>query len=380
VLGNEASNDRLWQGTLRLVAIYNRALTQAQIQQNFDAGVGEKFFLLFGVGGVGGVPANSYIMFQVEQFDSYSYLFSKPTFINLDPGVTPDGIAIKDMRIGINSKVPDVGQAYANLDTTVTATNYDPATGEPLSDVGTVIALENGPNASNADEFYLTFETLGTANNIVVDNPNTSPTPLPDPGTVSKIGLRTFDEIDATMASITGVDVLDPDNVQPPFVALRQTFQTLRQALPAVETIQGFLAAQQMSISQLALGYCNVLVDDTGLRSSFFGPYGFNGFDSDVATAFGSGDSTAKNQVVDALYNQMVGLPGSGTALGDAPTRDQIKIELFGYDGGGTPQGNNSLFDRMTGANCGACDAARTRAILKGMCGAVLGSAAMLVQ
>jgi hypothetical protein len=372
VLGNEVSNDRLWQGVIRLVAIHNRALTLEQIQQNFAAGVGEKFFLLFGVGGIGGVPANSYIMFQVEQFDSYSYLFSKPTFINLDPSVTPGGIPIKGMRIGINSRLADVGQAYANLDVSVDAGSYDPATGQPLSDIGTVIALENGPNASNADEFYLTFETLGTATNVVVDNPSTTPIPLPDPGVVSRIGLRTFDEIDASMAAVTGVDPAD----------VQATYLTMRQALPAVETIQGFLAAQQMSVTQLALTYCDKLVEDPVLRSNFFGPpYGFSGFASDVATAFGNGDSTTKNQVVNALYDRMVGLPGSAAPLANAPTREQVKIELIGYDAGGAEVNTSSLFHRMTtGGACGLCDDARTRAVIKGMCGAVLGSAAMLVQ
>jgi hypothetical protein len=371
VLGNEVSNDRLWQGVLRLVAIHNRALTLEQIQQNFAAGVGEKFFLLFGIGGVGGVPANSYIMFQVEQFDSYSYLFTKPTFINLDAGFTPATIPLKGMRIGINSRLADVGQAYANLDVSVNSTDYDPETGQQLSNIGTVIALENGPNASNADEFYLTFETLGTASNVVVNNPSTAPVPLPDPGTVSKIGLRTFDEINAAMAATTGVD---PSDVQAAFL-------TMRQALPAVETIQGFLAAQQMSITQLALSYCDALVENPTLRTSFFGPFGFSAFTSDVATAFGSGDSPAKNQVVSALYDQMVGLRGSGADLSDAPTHEQTKIELIGYNAGGTEVNTSSLFHRMTtGAACGACDAARTRSVIKGMCGAVLGSAAMLVQ
>jgi hypothetical protein len=100
-----------------------------------------------------------------------------------------------------------------------------------------------------------------------------------------------------------------------------------------------------------------------------------------VATAFGSGDSPAKNQVVSALYDQMVGLRGSGADLSDAPTHEQTKIELIGYNAGGTEVNTSSLFHRMTtGAACGACDAARTRSVIKGMCGAVLGSAAMLVQ
>ena len=371
VLGNEVSNDRLWQGVIRLVAIHNRALTLEQIQQNFDAGVGEKFFLLFGVGGIGGVPANSYVMFQVEQFDSYSYLFSQPTFINLDAGFVPSGIPIQGMRIGINSKLADVGQAYANLDVSVNSTDYDASAGQLLSDIGTIIALENGPNVVNADEFYLTFEVLGSATNVVVDNPSTTPVPLPDPGTVSEIGLRTFDEIDAAMASVTGVDPAD----------VQAAYLTMRQALPAVETIEGFLAAQQMSVTQLALLYCDALVENSTLRTNFFGPFGFSAFNSDVATAFGTGDSTAKNQVLSALYDQMVGLPGTGADLGDAPTHEQVKIELIGYDAGSAEVNTSSLFHRMTtGAACGACDAARTRAVIKGMCGAVLGSAAMLVQ
>ncbi len=49
MLGNETSTNRQWEGVLRLVAIHNRALTPAQIQQNFAAGVGERYFMLFNV-------------------------------------------------------------------------------------------------------------------------------------------------------------------------------------------------------------------------------------------------------------------------------------------------------------------------------------------
>ncbi|MGH8204143.1 MAG: LamG domain-containing protein, partial [Steroidobacteraceae bacterium] len=62
VLGNEVSNDRIWQGVVRMAAVHNRALTEAQITQNFDAGVGEKFFLLFSVAHLVNVP-QSYVMF-----------------------------------------------------------------------------------------------------------------------------------------------------------------------------------------------------------------------------------------------------------------------------------------------------------------------------
>ena len=91
VLGNETSSNRQWQGVMRLVAIHNRALTLEQIQQNFAAGVGERYFMLFNVSQLTGVP-QSYVMLEASQYDSYSYLFTKPTFISLDRERRPSSI------------------------------------------------------------------------------------------------------------------------------------------------------------------------------------------------------------------------------------------------------------------------------------------------
>ena len=87
VLGNEVSGDRQFQGVFRMVAIFNRAITPAQITQNFQAGVGEKFYLLFSVSHLVDMP-QAYVMFEVSQLDSYGYLFDKPTFISLDAAAT----------------------------------------------------------------------------------------------------------------------------------------------------------------------------------------------------------------------------------------------------------------------------------------------------
>jgi hypothetical protein len=363
VLGNEVSNNRLWQGIIRLVAIHERALTPAQIQQNFDAGVGAKFFLLFGIGGIGGVPAGSYIMFEVEEYDNYSYLFNKPTFVNLNAGTVLGSIAIEGMRIGINSKEASVGQSFANLSVTVNDASYDPATGQVLSPLGTIISKENG---ADTDEFYLTFEMLGTQPG-VVSSPGVLPTvPLPAPGEASEIGLRTFDEINASMAAITGVDPAD----------IQASYLVMRQSLPSVETIEGFLAAQQMSITQLAIEYCDALVESSTLRDAFFDtavavPTSFD-FDAPVGTAFSGGKATV---LVDDLYSKMIGLPGTGADLSNAPTRGDIQQVLVdGYIDG--PNTVTSLLDTMS-SNCAACD---TKAIVKGLCGAVLGSSTMLVQ
>src|SRR6185436_10564253 len=206
VLGNEVSNDRTWQGVVRMVAIHNRALTQQQIQQNFDAGVGERFYLLFSVSHLVNVP-QAYVMFEASQFDSYSYLFTKPSFISLDSDTTPDQIRIKGLRIGVNGAEAKVGQAYSPLDRTVQAAGYDPATGFGLTGIGTVVALDKGPAS---DEFFLTFERIGTYNHPFVEP---APTPLPDPPDLvpaSEVGLRTFEEISASMSAMTTVPTTNP--------------------------------------------------------------------------------------------------------------------------------------------------------------------------
>ena len=55
------------------------------------------------------MPAGSYILFQVEQFDSYSYLFNRPVFISLDPAFAPNDIPVAGMRIGILAELSGDG-------------------------------------------------------------------------------------------------------------------------------------------------------------------------------------------------------------------------------------------------------------------------------
>jgi hypothetical protein len=116
----------------RMVAIYNRVITPAQITQNFQAGVGEKFYLLFSVSHLVAMP-QAYVMFEVSQLDSYGYLFNKPTFISLDAAARPGSIPVAGIRIGVNGAEAAVGQAYRTLDTVVDDSNYGPG-GQPVLD------------------------------------------------------------------------------------------------------------------------------------------------------------------------------------------------------------------------------------------------------
>src|SRR5580692_10629373 len=202
VLGNEVSGDRSWQGLIKFVAIHSRAMSAAQVMQNFNAGVGQRYYLLFNVAAVTGV-SQAYVMFTVSQYDSYGYLFYQPTFISLDPAVKASSlpsIPVQGIRIGLNGAVPQVGQAYIPLNTTISSSNYT-ATGTVLSNIGTVIGLQSGPLT---DQFFLTFDVLGSHKNVVVEATPTVPPPAPGP-VVADIGVRTFAQVNSTLSALTGV-------------------------------------------------------------------------------------------------------------------------------------------------------------------------------
>ena len=343
VLGNEVSGDRQFQGVFRLVAVYNRALTQPQISQNFQAGVGEKFFLLFSVSHLTGVP-RSYVMFEVSQFDSYSYLFDKPTFISLDPEARPGNIPLKGMRIGINGAEAEVGQAYRTLDTALSDSLYGPL-GQPLSSVGTVIGLQKGPEA---DEFFLTFDVLGSHQNVRTDPVPLAPAPPPDVRRAADVGLRVFDEINATMSGLTGVATTRP--------GVQATYLQVKQSLPTVESIDTFVSAHPVAIAQLAIQYCDALVEDSTARAAYFP--GFN-FAAGPALAF---DATGRAIVLDALVSRMV-----SQNVATEPSAADVRGEL------------DALITRL--ASCGSsCPAGRTGTIVKASCAALLGSAVTLVH
>ena len=349
VLGNEASNDGAFSGTLRLVAVHNRALTQAQVVQNFDVGVGEKFFLLFSIEDIISVPS-SYILFEVAQYDSYAYLFDQPHFITLDAAQQPEGIPLQGMRIGINGAEVPISQAYANLNQTLSASQFGEL-GQPLSDLGTIIPLEQGPDD---DQFFLTFDLLGSASYVRTDDPPLIITEGDLPP-AQRLGIRTFDEINATLAAVTGVD--------PETTAVDMTFQNLRQSLPAIEDPQAFLSSHQVAVAQLAIEYCNALVEDAAMAAAYFNNFDFN----QVPAAAYAG--AARNEIITPLIDNAMGI-----AIQTQPDFVTVQDELGFFTTDGVRPDN--LVDRLLASP----DNPDTRAIAKAVCAAVSGSAVTLVQ
>jgi hypothetical protein len=303
VLGNETTGQRQWQGTIKFVAIHSRALTPAQIQQNFAAGVGEKYYMLFNITALSGVP-QSYILFQASQYDSYSYLFYQPKFISLDPtAMVPANLKIVGMRMGVNGSLAPAGQSYATMNATVGGANYTAANGQLLSPLGTVVPATLGPDS---DLFFLAFDQVGSNVHAFSDPPIMVPPPALDPTPQPDFGVATFERINHSLSRITGVPITNPSS---PWMVL---YNNEQQSLPSTPQIAAFLPSHQTAISQLAAAYCGQMVNNAGLLHTFFNG-ALDGVTGNTAASFFA--STAnRNAVASALATNAVGVSVSPDA------------------------------------------------------------------
>jgi hypothetical protein len=340
VLGNEVSGDRSWQGLIKFVAIHSRAMSATQVMQNFNAGVGERYYELFNVSTVTGV-SQAYVMFTVSQYDSYGYLFYQPTFISLDKTAAPDNIPVQGIRIGINGTVPQVGQAYIPLNTTVTSSAYTYPRGQVLSNIGTVIGLQSGPAT---DQFFLTFDKLGSHTNVVVEATPSAPAPAPGP-VAADIGVKTFAQVNSTLSALTGVPSSN-SNVNATYVAVQQQ-------LPPTPTLESFSSANQVGVAQLAIQYCNVAVNTPSLQAQLFGaPLSASQFTSQAGI----------DSVTTAIANKVL-----GTGLHSQPNASTITTEL------------SSLIGKLCTTN--SCTTTQgTYAVAAAACATAFGSADMLIN
>jgi hypothetical protein len=348
VLGSEVSGDHAWAGVIRMLAIHDRALTPAQVLQNFNSGVGEKYFLLFDVSTLVNMP-QSYVMLTASQLDSYSYLFTSPTFISLDPTQKPSNIPITGIRIGMNGAEVGVGQAYLPLSTTLAAANYSPTSGQVLSNVGTAIAVENGPAL---DQFFLTFQRIGSKSYMEPVPPVPTPPAPTNTAPNPDYGARTYDKLLFTMSNITGVPVTDS--------AVATAFASIEESLPSVASVDAFSAANQQAIAQLAIVYCSELVNNPTLTQKFFP--GLN-LSQPAGTYFAS--QSNMNLVINPLITNAQITTMNGTQIVTQPQASAVATELTNL---------------ITALSAGQNGAGRTAAVTTAACAAVLGSAVVMLH
>jgi cytochrome c553 len=343
IVGSEAkAGADQWLGVVRFVAIHNRALTKDQVLQNYNAGVGEKYFMLFDVTSLTGVP-QSYVQVTASVLDTYAYQFTAPTFISLNPNAAVNNIPLSGIRYGVNGKLQTSGQSWQMVNTSLTAS------GQVLSKVGGIVASDKG---ADSDLMFLAFDKIGS---------NSHPYSIPAPDAPKAVftsglspplsGVKFYGQINAAMASITGIPVSNQ--------AVNTVYNTLQQALPTTNDLTSFVASSQTAISQLADAYCTAAVSAKTLfpnvdlnqtASTYFGT---------TTPAAGSTAATNRALVITPLIKAV--------APGADPASNQVTVL--------TTELNNLINKLVT-----APDNANTTQTVQGACSAVLGSAAVTLQ
>lgn len=343
ILGNERTNERQWIGKVRFAAVFDRALGEDAIRQNYESGIGKRVTLAFDVSEWTG--GTSTIEFEVTELDAYSYLFCAPTFVT-DVG---GAIQLQNMRVSLNGVIPVSGQGFTNLNALVTSDR------QLLSRQCSIVGGLVDPNT---DTFQLSFEQLG-----IFQEPVPASTP-PTPGAedfgdpVPLLGVRSFARVNASMAAVTSVDPMTP--------AVNSTYLELEQQLPSTNDLRSFVSANQVGIAKLGAEYCDTIVEDAGvggLRETFFdGATGF-GWTDVPSTAFA--DPADVDLITDPILDKIVGAGLRGT-VGGNPARDEAEavLDLLVSD----------LLGSCGGSGQPVCDAAYTTAMVKGLCVAAVAS------
>ncbi|WP_123638556.1 LamG domain-containing protein [Marinimicrobium koreense] len=347
VLGNEVSgSDYAWSGSLRFLAIHNRSLAPEAIRANFDVGVGARFYLLFNISELIDVDG-AYVAFEVQQFDDYGYLFAEPFFLTLGDGVTVPPTPIKGIRIGVNGREAPTGQVFAALDTELSSEAFVEGR-QPLSGQGAVIELQQGPDS---DQFFLTFDRLGEHEFVRVESEPPAPGSPPVIEDQPRLGLRSFAAINATLSTATGIPATTASVVG--------TYEKVRQQLPTAPQVDGFVAAHQMGVTQLAVAYCSALTADSDKRSDYYAGFDFS---AGVSGAF---DTDGRSAVIEPLLKHLLAAEIEGQPLASQADPVVLRTEM------------NDLIDLMA---VSGGDAERSRTIVTALCAATLGSALTLVQ
>ncbi|MGK0501049.1 MAG: mono/diheme cytochrome c family protein, partial [Oceanicoccus sp.] len=278
-LGNSVAGNRTWQGAIRMAAVHDRKLTDEQISENFDVGVGQKYFMLFSVAEHINEAGNChegtgvdridycYIVFEVSEYDDFSYLFNRPLFINLNPSPSALNFNLQGLRLGVNGQLALVGQTFSNMSVLVDSTTFTDEgfnqSAQVLSEQGAVIPKEFGANGPDPDIFFLAFENINGSNSVFDDGSDTASSysySATGSDNVSDLTVRTFDQINQSLAGITGVSSASTAISPVTNKSVSQTFVDLKQQLPSVADFQAYMSSHQMAVTQLAAAYCDALM------------------------------------------------------------------------------------------------------------------------
>ena len=321
-----------------------------------------------------------YVVYQVSQFDDATYLFEEPFFANINPAGGSVDFNVQGIRIGVNGRLASVGQAFTNV--SAVATSSLGSFSDRLANVGTVIPLQNG---ADQDIFFLAFDQAEGQQSPVDDGAVRDFRYVLSSEVVADIGVRTFDEINASFSRITGVPTSSSTPSEVTGKTVPETYASIRRGLPASGDFQAFSSAHQMSATQLASAYCDALVQDNTRRQAMFPDFAFSAPVDDPSHDW-------RNDVAAPLLDRAI---NSGL-LEDSirtPVLDEIELmvtddrDLKPYalvDGEWVPDPDPAVHNKRDGlmycVNDQPCPASRTGDVVKAVCTTVLGSAVVMAQ
>ena len=154
---------------------------------------------------------------------------------------------------------------------------------------------------------------------------------------MADVGVRSFAQVNSTFAQLTGVPTSNASVVT--------TYQSVQQQLPAVNTLEAYSSAAQVGVAQLAVQYCNQVMNTPALQAKVFPgvTFGASTFSSVTATgpnAAGVMQYTSSAPAVQVVADLAALAVGNGT-LTHQPAPSTVTTELTNLIGnlctGGTP-------------------------------------------
>lgn len=155
------------------------------------------------------------------------------------------------------------------------------------------------------------------------------------------VGVKDFEQINATMSAVTGVPTTDG--------AIQTVYRTVVTQLPSDNSIKSFLPAHQVAITKLAAEYCERLVENGTLRAAIWPGINFDGNPPAVFTA------ANKAAIINRTIDRFIG-----------PLESQERVLTFNE--------LTSLFDTLLAGENLTINTT-TKKVVKGVCISSLASA-----
>ncbi len=155
------------------------------------------------------------------------------------------------------------------------------------------------------------------------------------------VGVKDFEQINATMSALTGVPTTDG--------SVQNVYRTVVTQLPSDNNLKSFLPAHQVAITKLAAEYCERLVENGTLRTAIWPNLNFTQNPNQAFTA--ANRSTVINQTIDRFMGPL-----------NATERSTVTAQLV------------EIFDTLLQGE-DVTSSVTTRKVVKGLCITSLGSA-----